>query len=182
MKRIALAVLFCLLFASISFAQQTKSDALASKVDIEKYLDAVHARDMMKSTLDAMTNQMHQIVHKEVQKQPNLPADSEARLNKMMDDMVKDLPIDELLQAMVPVYQKHFTKEDVDALTTFYSTPSGQRILKEMPVVTAESMQATMGIIQKMMAKVQERMQSEIAELQKEHDGNSKPQPQSAPN
>jgi hypothetical protein len=111
-----------------------------------------------------------------------LPADSEARLNKMMDDMVKDLPIDELLQAMVPVYQKHFTKEDVDALTTFYSTPSGQRILKEMPVVTAESMQASMGIIQKMMAKVQERMQSEIAELQKENDGNSKPQPQSAPN
>jgi uncharacterized protein len=115
-----------------------------------------------------------------VQKQPNLPADAEARMDKMMDDMFKDLPIEELLQVMIPVYQKHLTKEDVEALNAFYSTPSGQRILKEMPAVTAEAMQASTGIIQKMMTKAEERMQSEMAALQKANDGNSKPQ--STPN
>ena len=100
----------------------------------------------------------------------------------MMDDMIKDLPIDELIQAMVPAYQKHLIKGDVDALTAFYSSPTGQKVLKEMPAMTADAMQSASGVIQKMMAKMQERLRSEMAQLQKENDGDSKPQPQSTRN
>jgi uncharacterized protein len=182
MKRFALAVFACLLFASISFAQQSAADAPASKEDIEKYLDTMHARDLMRSTLDAMTKQMHQMTHAQLEKQSNLPPDFEARMDKMMDDMMKDMPIDELIQAMIPSYQKHLTKGDVDALTAFYSSPTGQKILKEMPAMTADAMQAASGVVQKMMAKMQDRLQSEIAQVQKGGNGNSKPQPQSTPN
>lgn len=182
MKRFALAVLACLLFASSSFAQQSAADAPASKEDIAKYLVTMDARDMMKSTLDAMTKQMHQMTHAQLQTQANLPPDFETRVNKMMDDMIKDLSIDELIQAMVPAYQKHLIKGDVDALTAFYSSPTGQKVLKETPAMTADAMQAASGIIQKTMAKMQDRLQSEIAPLQKENDGRSKPQPQSTPN
>jgi hypothetical protein len=182
MKRCAFAVLACLLFASLSFAQQSTSVAPASKEDVEKLLDAMHARDLMKSTMEAMTKQMHQITHAQLEKQPNLPPDFEARMDKMLDDMVKDLPVDELIQAMIPSYQKHLTKGDVDALTAFYSSPTGQKILKEMPAITADAMQAASGVMQKMVVKMQDRLQSEIARVQKDTDGNSKPQPQSAPN
>ena len=182
MKRFALAALACLLFASISFAQQSAADAPASKEDIEKYLDAMHARDMMKSTMDAMTKQMHQITHAQLEKQPNLPPDFQARMDKMMDDTMKDLPVEDLIQAMIPSYQKHLTKGDVDALTAFYSSPTGQKILKEMPAMTADAMRAASGIMQKMTAKMQDRLQSELAQLQKENDGSSKPQAQSTPN
>jgi hypothetical protein len=51
-----------------------------------------------------------------------------------------------------------------------------------MPAMTADAMQSASGVIQKMMAKMQERLRSEMAQLQKESDGDSKPQPQSAPN
>lgn len=182
MKRFALAILLSALFASVSFAQQNPSDAPASKEDIEKYLETMHARDLMKSTVDAVTKQMHQMIHSELSKQPNLPADFEARMDKMMDDMFKNFPTDDLLQAMIPAYQKHLTKGDVDALTAFYSTPTGQKILKEMPAMTAEAMQASTGIIQKMMAQAQERVQSEIAQMQKENEGKSGKQLQSTPN
>jgi uncharacterized protein len=182
MKRVSLAILVFLLFGSISFAQQSPSDAPASKEDIEKYLDTMHARDLMKSTMDAVAKQMHQMIREQVKKQPNLPADFEARMDKMMDDMFKNFPTDDLLQAMIPAYQKHMTKGDVDSLTAFYSTPTGQKILKEMPAMTAEAMQASSGIIQKMIAQAQERIQTEIAQMQKETEGNSDKQPQSAPN
>ena len=182
MKRFAFAALACLLFASISVAQQSAADAPASKEDIEKYLDTMHARDMMKSTIDAMTKQMHQITHAQLEKQPNLPPDFQARMDKMMDDMMKDLPVEDLIQAMIPSYQKHLTKGDVDALTAFYSSPTGQKILKEMPAMTADAMQAASGIMQKMIAKMQDRLQGELAQLQKENDGSSKPQAQSTPN
>jgi hypothetical protein len=182
MKRFALGILVSLLLASISFAQQSPADAPASKEDIEKYLDTMHARDLMKSTLDAVTKQMHQMIHEETKKQPNLPADFEARMDKMMDDMFKNFPTDDLLQAMIPAYQKHLTKGDVDSLTAFYSTPTGQKILKEMPAMTAEAMQASSGILQKMIAQAQDRVQTEIAQMQKETEGNSAKQPQSTPN
>jgi len=182
MKRFAFAALACLLITSVTFARQSAADAPASKEDIEKYLDTMHSREMMKSTMAAMTKQMHQMTHAELQKQPNLPPDFEARMDKMMDDMIRDFPIDELIRAMVPAYQRHLTKGDVDALTKFYSSPIGQKVLNEMPAMTADAMQAASGIVQKMMAKMQERLQSELAQAQKETDGNSKPQPQSTPN
>src|SRR5271155_5568758 len=182
MKRFAFAALACLLITSVTFARQSAADAPASKEDIEKYLDTMHSREMMKSTMAAMTKQMHQMTHAELQNQPNLPPDFEARMDRMMDDMIKDFPVDELIQAMVPAYQKHLTKGDVDALTAFYFTPTGQKVLKEMPAMTADAMQSASGIIQKMMATMQDRLQSEIAQVQKNNDGNSKPQPQSTPN
>jgi len=182
MKRCAFAVLACLLFASISFAQQSAADAPASKEDIQKYLDAMHSRDRMISMMDLMTKQMHRIVREQTQKQPNLPADFEAHMDKMMDDMFKDLPVDELIEAMIPAYQKYMTRGEVDALIAFYSTPDGQKFLKDLPAIQAESMQSATGIMQKMMAKMQDRLQSEMAQVQKGSDGNSKPQPQSTPN
>jgi hypothetical protein len=139
----------------------------ASQQDIEKYFDTMHIRDMMNTLMSAMTKQAQQMMHEQIQKQPNLPPGTEARLDKLMDDSIKDLPIDELLKVMIPVYQKHLTKSDVDALTTFYSSPTGQRILREMPAMTTEAMQASSGIMQKMMAKAMQRAQDEIAQLQK---------------
>ena len=75
----------------------------------------------------------------------------------------------EMFDAMIPVYQRHFTKGDIDAFVTFYSTAAGQKMLKELPAITAESMQASMGIAQKMMADMQQQIQADIARMQKEN-------------
>ena len=53
-----------------------------------------------------------------------------------------------MLSDMVPVYQRHFTKSDIDALTAFYSSQPGQKFLHEMPAVTAETMRAVYPRIQ----------------------------------
>ena len=173
MKRPALALLACLVFASISFAQQNDANAPASKADIQRYLDAMQTRDMMKSMMQVMTTQMHKIVHEQMQKKQNLPPEAEERLNKSTDDMVKNFPVDEMLDAIIPVYQKYFTKGDVDAFVTFYSSPTGAKILKEMPAMTAESMQAASGVMQKMMADATQRVNDQIAQMQKTDDGKS---------
>jgi hypothetical protein len=182
MKRPALVLLACLLFASISFAQQNDANAPASKADVERFLDAMHTRDMTKSMMNAMTVQMHKMVHEQVLKQPNLPADSEERLNKLTDSVYKEMPVDELIDVMIPVYQKHFTKGDMDALVAFYSSPTGEKMVKEMPAIMSESMQAASGILQEMMAKMTQRVNDEIAQMQKSDDGKSNKPSTSTPN
>jgi uncharacterized protein len=133
----------------------------------------MHFRSMMKDLMAAMTQQMHKTVHELVAKQQGLPADFEAQVQKRTDEMFKDFPVDDYLAAVAPVYQKHLTKGDVDALVAFYSTPTGQKILKELPVMTAEAMQAASPIIQKMMAKAMQEVQEEIAQAQKPGDADS---------
>ncbi|HXN97572.1 MAG TPA: DUF2059 domain-containing protein [Candidatus Acidoferrales bacterium] len=173
MKRPALALLACLVLASVNFAQQNDANAPASKADIQRYLDAMHTRDMMKSMMEVMTVQMRKTVHEQLQKQQNLPADAEERLNKSTDDQLKAFPYDELIDVMIPVYQKHLTKGDVDALVAFYESPTGAKMLKEMPAMTAESMQAASGVMQKMMADATQRVNDQIAQMQKTDEGKS---------
>jgi hypothetical protein len=69
---------------------------------------------------------------------------------------------------MVPVYQKHLTKGDIDGLVAFYSSPTGQKMLKELPEIMAESMQTMMPILRKSMDGMGQRMQEEIAAMLKE--------------
>jgi len=182
MKRPVLVVLACLLFASVSFAQQNDANAPASKADIERYLDAIHTRDMMKNMMDLMKKQFHQMVHEQVQKDPNLPPDFEEREDKENDSMFNESFTNEIIDVMVPIYQKHFTKDEVDALIAFYATPTGQKYLKELPLIQAESLPAAKAIAEKMMAKATQRLQDEIAQLQKADDGKSTKESPSTPN
>jgi hypothetical protein len=48
----------------------------------------------------------------------------------------------EFIGRLVPVYQKHFTADDVQGLIKFYSSPLGQKVLSQMPAAMAEANQA----------------------------------------
>jgi hypothetical protein len=112
---------------------------------------------------------MHQMIHEQYMKDKDrLPADFEARMNKMMDDTMKAFPWDEMLESMVPVYQKHLTKGDIDAIVAFYSAPTGQKLLREMPAMMAEAMESMTPILRNQMDAMTERMQVEIAQMLKE--------------
>jgi hypothetical protein len=170
MKRFLLTTsLFLVSFPTIGAAQQSPADTPATKADIEKYLEVTHARAMMTQIMDVMTKQVHQMVHEQISRdRDKLPPDFESRMNKMTDDMVKSLPVDEMLDAMIPVYQKHWTKGDVAAMVAFYSTPTGQKILRELPSTMAEAMQALQPIMQKQMKGMVERVQQEVAQTVKD--------------
>jgi len=61
-------------------------------------------------------------------------------MNEMVDDIDRDYPMDEILNDMVPIYQRHLTKSDSDELITFYSSPVGQKVLRDLPAITSEAM------------------------------------------
>src|SRR5712691_2621587 len=150
MKRSLLPVMLCLIYAAVGTARQAPADVPATKADVERYLEVMHSREMMTKMLEAMAQPMRQMMHEQYLKDKDkLPADFEERMGKIMEDYVKDLPLEEMLQAMVPAYQKHLTKGDIDALVAFYSSPTGQKLIRETPAMTAEAMQAMMPILQK---------------------------------
>jgi hypothetical protein len=179
MKRILLTGAIVLGMCGYIAAQQNPADVPATKEDVQRYLQIMHSREMMAKMADAMSKPMHQMMHEQYLKDKDkLPTDFEARMNKMMDDMFKALPWDDMLDATVPVYQKHFTKGDVDALVAFYSTPTGQKLIKELPEITAEAMQNMMPLLRKSMDTMNQRLQKEIAAMEQRHEGKN---PKTAP-
>ncbi len=168
MKRFLIVLSLCLAFCGTSFGQ-TAADAPASKEDVERYMQAIHSHEMMKQMVEAMTKPMHQMVHDQFMKnKEKLPADFEAQMNKSMDDMLQGMPWDEMLDAMAPVYQKHLTKGDIDVMVAFYSAPTGQKMLREMPAMMGEAMQSMVPIMQKSVEKMKEHLQEQVAQMLKD--------------
>jgi uncharacterized protein len=177
MKRV-LPVTLMILFAvaPLGLAQQTVSDSPASKEDIQKYLNVMHSKEMMTKIMDAMAKPMRQMFHEQYLKDKDkLPPNFEERMSNRMEENFRNMPFDEMLQAMVPVYQKHFTKGDVDALLAFYSSPTGQKMIRELPAITAEAMQAMMPILREKMDAMSQRMQQEVAQMMKDYKPGDKP-------
>jgi uncharacterized protein len=165
-KHFLCAVILCLVFTFNGLAQD---DAPATKEDVEKYLQVMHSHDMMQNMLDAMSKPMQQMIHDRYLKDKDkLPPDFESRMNKMTSDMLKGVPFDQMMDAMVPTYQKHFTRGDINALLVFYSSPVGQKLLRELPAITAESMQSMLPILRQHMDEVNQRIQQDVADMIKE--------------
>jgi len=172
MKRRLLLALVCFGLTLPALAQ-SGDDAPATREDIQRYLSVVHSQKMMQQMVDAMSKPMHQMIHDEfVKDQDTLAPDFEARMNQMMDEMLKDAPWDKIQNAMIPVYQKHFTHGDVRALIAFYSTPTGQKILNEMPAIMSDAMQSMIPIMQQYTENVTRRMQDAIAQSLKQSQAN----------
>jgi hypothetical protein len=183
MKKLYFVLASFLLLGTVCLAQQAPGDAPASKEDIERYFQVMHVRETMKVTMDAVVKQVRQMSHERMQKDaPNLPPEVQARIDKMLDEMFKDFPVEELLQTMVPVYQKHMTKNDIDAVVAFYSTPTGKKLLKELPAMLQESMQASSALIRARMDQAMQRVQVEIAQMRKDAEAKSKKQSPTSPN
>jgi hypothetical protein len=99
------------------------------------------------------------------EKVPN-PTPQQIEAFRGIFDEIVDAPLDEMVDAIIPIYQRHFTTADIEELIRFYSSRVGQKMLREQPQLVKESMQAGAAIQEKrmdeMMIKVRERIQKVI--------------------
>jgi hypothetical protein len=68
----------------------------------------------------------------------------------------------ELIDQIMPVYDKYYSIEDLKAINAFYASPAGQRILATLPQVMQESMVIGQKWGQKLGAQVAAEAKAEI--------------------
>jgi hypothetical protein len=89
---------------------------------------------------------------------PGPTAEEKGQFHEIMDAMVSDMfknyPAEDILRDMIPFYQKHLTEADLEAVTTFYSSPVGQKMLKEMLGMTSEGMRVSFARLQPRLEEV----------------------------
>lgn len=151
----------------LSIAVAAQSDAPATREDVQKLFTVMHVKEQISETLEGVRTQQRSIMRETLKSGD--PSLSDARLasyDQAMDSMLNDMPIDGMLEDMIPIYQKHFNHADLAAMTDFYASPTGQKALREMPALTTESMQASYGRMQKQMNAAMEKIKRMAAEDQ----------------
>ncbi len=99
--------------------------------DAEKEKDI---RQLMALTgSDKMAQQMVDQMIPEMQKAiPQIPAE-------FWQGFRKKVKMSELMERLVPVYDKYYSKEDVKGLIAFYQTPLGQKMIATAPGISSDS-------------------------------------------
>ncbi len=147
-------LVMCLFFVWMSasvWAQTTVSIApdAPSKDDVRKLFDIMSSKEQVRQMMDQVFQQMRTMNREQMKKRhPDVSEEEMARLDRQSEDLIKNFPLDDMLNDMIPVYQKHFTKADIDGLTAFYASPTGQKFLHEIPAVTGETMRVVLPRIQ----------------------------------
>lgn len=75
------------------------------------------------------------------------------------DDFMKEVKPDDLVNLVIPVYDRNFTDAEIDGMLAFYSSPVGQKVLAKLPVVLQESMEAGQSWGSELSKKIIQRLQ-----------------------
>jgi hypothetical protein len=123
--------------------KQAPSEAPSTE-QVLKLLNMLQIRDDLQITLDAMKTQMKHGSEQLLREKIAQPTAAQLKqVNDIVDQEFAGISMDDLVRDVVPVYQRHLTRSDVEALIAFYSSPVGQKLRREQPAMMRETMQAT---------------------------------------
>jgi hypothetical protein len=150
MKKI-LVLLLSLTYASISFSEISVDDR-ASVASVKALMDKTGTSEMAEQAM----NQMLPVIKRMV---PNAS-------DEFWAEFMTEVKPEDLVTMIIPIYQRHFSQEDIDAVNAFYDTKAGKNFIRSQPLIMQESLivgQAwSQAIVQKVIAKDQaEKLQAE---------------------
>lgn len=122
MKFNSLACLF-LIFSLTSISAIAEP---ASKQSVKMLMERTGAGNMGVQ----MMNQMLPALKKMV---PNAP-------EKFWTDVLAEMNADQIVEMIIPVYQKHLTEQDITEINAFYNTSAGKKLIRAQPAIMQESM------------------------------------------
>jgi hypothetical protein len=143
MKKI-LVLLLSLTYASISFSEISVDDR-ASVASVKALMDKTGTSEMAEQAM----NQMLPVIKRMI------PSASDEFWAEFMEEVKPE----DLVTMIIPIYQRHFSQEDIDAVNAFYDTKAGKNFIRSQPLIMQESLivgQAwSQAIVQKVIAKDQ---------------------------
>lgn len=177
MKNIMLMLVAASLLGCSAYAQDAGADAPATKEEIQKLFDVMDIRHQTSVMMDSMQKQMHAMTIETIQSRyPEVTSAQMARLSQISDDTLKNLPMNEMLDDMIPIYQRHLNHADVDAMIAFYASQTGKKLMRELPQITQEAVQVSYNRMQKQIDAAIQRVEDMVKEEKKQKQQDSAPQ------
>jgi hypothetical protein len=176
-KRLLLTIGILLAGSAAGTAQSPASADTPSEQDVLKFLDIMQVKARVNQMMESVGKQARVSAEQTLkEKIPDATPAQLAKVDAAADAIFKQLPIDEMMGAMVPIYQKHLSKSDLNAVMAFYSSPVGQRLLNEQPAMMAEAMQAGTKIARRRVDSLNQDLDRQVALIIQEEQQKKRPQ------
>lgn len=119
------------------FAQTSATASTATQPDKDQATKRAEIRQLIELTgaANVSADALRQIIAPVRAAFPQVPDD-------FWDTFVKEVRSDELIDLVVPIYDKYYTREEIHDLTMFYRSPVGQKTIKILPKLSAEAIDA----------------------------------------
>lgn len=133
-----------------------------TKEQLTRLFDVMEVQKQIKSIMASVGASVEKMLPSNMGDLTEKQKDGMAKLNaEMLDKMMDAEFIDSYFAALIPIYQRHFSKSDVDDLISFYASPLGQKFLHEQPQLTQESLATVLPLTQKHLQDVMGKMDYE---------------------
>lgn len=137
------------LFASVlilaSFLSFAQSPSSSKTFAIKQLLEVTGGAKMATAILDNMINTF---------KEGNIPVHDD-----MWKEARKEMNMEEFVEMVIPIYDKHYTEDEIKELIAFYNTPVGKKTIQVMPALMQDCMIMGQEWGRKTWEKVQKKLQ-----------------------
>ena len=141
-------LLLVVVMGGIAMAVQSDETATVSKSDdIQKLMELMDAKAMGLQVMQTMMDSFNAV--------------GSPVADGFLKDFMSEVNFDELVELTIPIYEKHFTHDDIKQMIAFYQSPIGKKLLKKQPAILKESMAVGIAWAQKITEKLIEKMRDE---------------------
>ncbi|WP_115718474.1 DUF2059 domain-containing protein [Gallaecimonas mangrovi] len=129
------------------------ADQNSKQQKIDQLVKLMH----MDKMVDAMTGSMEQMMgnlSRQLGVKPSEQPIFDRYHHKMMALMKEEMNWQKMEPMVASIYDKNFTEKQIDDMVAFYKTDTGQTILKKMPEVMKESIEASQTMAKDMLPKL----------------------------
>jgi len=159
-----IGVLVAVVLVALSGSASAQSVDARFRAAIERLLEVTRAAALGSQIATIASNSMIDAMRKA---QPEVPERAVAIVKEVLSaefERAFSGP-DGIMAAIIDLYAKYFTHEDVKALLEFYNSPAGRKAIAVMPTLAQESAAAgnawAMANMPKIASKVEQRLRAE---------------------
>ncbi|THD63814.1 DUF2059 domain-containing protein [Phenylobacterium sp.] len=134
-------------------APNPRSEALARKLFAEMHMDQMMV-GAMRQMAPAMIAQARKA-------NPNLTEEQAKAVTEAVTESMDDV-MKKVVDRAIPLYAETFTEKELQDLTDFYNTPSGQAMLAKMPLLMNKMTPLMTELVPQMTADISTRLCSKI--------------------
>lgn len=158
------------LVGDAAIGEAKPADAKATVADAEELMRVMKFDDLMKSVMEAQKKAIGNTLQQNSAQTLarlglNLSEEDKAAFlalqKQAVEDSLKVIVGPEMRDAMVKIYSETFTKQELDAVSAFYSTPAGQALNAKQPAVQEKMM----GVMMPLVVKSQQGAQAQIRDF-----------------
>lgn len=142
MRMRILALFICLGMPALCVGQRrpaarAHTGAVSSKhEDTEKLMELVGTRDILRELFDQDIDAQIEAMRRA------RPDVSDEFWEEFTVEFKRQASPDELMKAILPIYDKHFSHQEIRQLIAFYESPLGRKISTTLPEIQRESLEA----------------------------------------